>query len=284
VPRKSGDGQKLILRKRFGALREQSNTDWTELEKVLGDIILSIEATQLIDNVGDMFAYISRYHAPGNAISRKQIEPQIKSWLKATNSLRRELKARPLLKKDEQTREVFIAKHLNEKRMRRMKTTTPLGFLALAAQLASAAAAIAQEEINEEGNGPMEKDLWSVWVCLIAQILQGQGAHISASSNNKSKEDSPFVTVIEKLQNNLPAECQRFDGYESLAKGIQKARRTFRNYDQTALLAILGGFGIGIIEGYPGSLEKQSDETNANFKSELERLLATMLTKRSEET
>jgi hypothetical protein len=273
--RPKGDVDRLLLRKKFGQFRELSEFKWKDLEAAI-ETPLPIEARDQIVAATGMFAAIAPLYSPANTIRLEEIRPQIESWLSATNKLRRALRASPLFKNNEGIRTKFIAKYLNEKRLVRMGKTPPLGFLALAMQSALAAGTLVLKELREEErNGPLKKDLWSVWVCLVAQILEGQGARISASIL-KNDKNSPFVNAIKMLEENLPAEHRHSHSHPALAKAIQKARRTFRTYDHKILWAILAGYGSNLLKGYPGNLETKTRETISNFKADVERSLETL--------
>lgn len=258
MARSKGDGARALRRKSFGTFRPLTAAEWKHIEDDLLDGRLSEQARERIDAANGAFAVVAPSHSHQDSIPIKEISKQIRGWQKTTRSLRGELETPHISKIKNQTRAKIIAAYASEKAIKRIGKMPPLQFLAFTIRSALAAANLALHEIEQtQGLSSLKGDLWFAWVCIIASILRSEGFKVSASSSNKTSKNSPFVLLIEKLQDTLPKECKRFTGYDSIAKGVQKAKREFGSYKESTLLAILTGFGSHILKNYSPELLAQ---------------------------
>ena len=94
-----------------------------------------------------------------------------------------------------------------------------------------------------------ERELWFVWVALLARTLKGHGIKVTAASGDKMVSDSPFVRFIDSLQKLLPDERHvrksdpsRGKGLQSIAKGVQLALKRYGHTSQAGLALLLASW------------------------------------------
>jgi hypothetical protein len=275
MPRSIGDGKRVILRRKQGKYHKPDNTFWTELELILG-VPLPGETREKIDLVNGLYSAVGSFHTKDNTKLYKEVQMELLSWQNSTRSFARALRIRRRTETDIATRASLISSFFGTESVHRIGRMLPLKFLALNVQSALDAGNIALRELgNKNANGALNRDLWSAWVCALALIFKGQNVRVTASSTNKSAHDSPFVVAIQKLQGCLPSSVHRFNEYESLVKGLQRARRTMGDFSERTLLMILVGWGSEALTGYPGDLEKQNPaatDFEQTAQTEFERL------------
>jgi hypothetical protein len=262
-----------------GAYSRLGIKDWESLEKDILHKSLSQGVRDQIDTANDLFATFRPIHVKTNIIPELTVTSAIDEWYKACGRLRKIMGRKTSATKIDRGR--FLKEFTNKKGVRRLKVMQPISFLnfVVAAGM-GVALSIADEIARKPSSGAvLGADMWSAWVCLVAKALRDTGVKVSASSSNKGT-NSPFVLAIIQLQEHLPKECRRYAGYESVAKGIQIARRTLGNSERTLLLMILAGFGSLILPGYGDSSTREMIMNARQLsESEWQRVLAAMAKK-----
>jgi len=91
----------------------------------------------------------------------------------------------------------------------------------------------ADPEHPNDWYGVSEGEVWNIWVNALTKIMKNNGLPYKVRKDkdkNKNDAQSPFVKLIQELQNCLPKECREFtqsDDY-ALAQRINRARRARR--------------------------------------------------------
>jgi hypothetical protein len=241
-----------------GRHNKVAKPDWRKLEKLWG-VSLPEEARSKLDIANRLYAAVGPTHSGKGTVSVVAAKNALANWIKASGRLRKALGARttsaPVLTKAEIVQKFYGTAAV--KKIGKMKTLT---FVQYVTEVAIGAAELGLKEIDEFKLSPeLESDLWLAWAAFASSVAKGAGAKISASSSNKTANESPFVVGLSSLQELLPAECQRRNGYDSIAKGVQDARKKFGQTSPDALLAIIAAWGAGI----PGFGEYNPAETEA---------------------
>ncbi|MCX7307215.1 MAG: hypothetical protein NTZ72_04385 [Afipia sp.] len=252
MARSKGDGARALRRKSVGKFRKLTAAEWKEIEVPFERRQISELARERIDYANMLFALVAPNHSQENSVTVKEITKQIESWQKTTRNLRRELETPRTTAIKIRTKAEIIARHKSKRAIHRIRKMPPLQFFTFTIESSLVAADLALETLKNNHQRPssLKGDLWSAWICLIALALQDQGFKITATSLNKSKRESPFVSLIQKIQTILPTECRRFSGYESVTKGVQQARRKMGGLKQKTLMAVLGGWGGLMLTDY----------------------------------
>jgi|SRR5882724_9007549 len=222
-----------------------SGRDWQELER-LWNTPLTIDTREKIETASRVYAMVGPAHAR-NTVTVVKAEKALNDWIKACGRLRLALGATktsaPLLTKQE-----IIQRFYGKQAIRKIAKMKPLSFVQYVVEAAMGAAQFALADKQHQNiSAALEKDLWRTWVAYLAIVASQAGVKVSAASSNKTINQSPFVKGVVFLQHRLPKECKRFNDYESVAKGVQDARK-FEKKGPETLLGILAGWGAGIPE------------------------------------
>lgn len=247
--------RRVPLRKVLGSYVGLDLITWKELEKILG-VQLPTSTRERIDEVNHNFAKYGPRQSKQNTIALSKTKAAIQAWANATDRLRNALRAGPLSSYESiEARQHIIAAWRNKRK--KLKKALPLEFLEFSTGLAHASAKQVLSEL-ENSPGPIRTDMWCAWVCIVAAALKDHGVKFSAASRDKG-EGSKFVRAVEHLQTSLPPECQLYIGYDSIAKYVQQAKRSFGDSSERNLHMIIGFWGSGIASPYPGNLSKRAD-------------------------
>jgi hypothetical protein len=222
-----------------------SGLDWQELER-LWNTPLTIDTREKIETASRIYAFVGPAHVR-NTVTVVKAEKALNDWIKACGRLRLALGATktsaPLLTKKE-----IIQRFYGRQAIQKIGKMKPLSFVQYAVEAAMGAAQLAiVDKQHTNISAALEKDFWRAWVAYLANVAKQLGVKVSAASSNKSNNESPFVKGVIFLQQRLPKECRRFNGYDSVAKGVQQARK-FEEKSPETLLGILAGWGAGIPE------------------------------------
>lgn len=247
--------RRVPLRKILGSYTDLDPNNWKELEKILG-VQLPASTRERIDEANRNFAKYGPRQSKQNTIALSKVKAAIQKWADATDRLRNALRAGPPSSYESiEAREHIIAAW--RKKRKRLKKALPLEFLEFSTGLAHASAKLVLSEL-ENSPGPIRTDMWCAWVCIIAAALKDHGVKFSAASRDKG-EGSKFVKAVEHLQTSLPPECQLYVGYDSIAKYVQQAKRSFGDSTERSLHMIIGFWGSGIAPPYPGNLSQRAE-------------------------
>jgi hypothetical protein len=228
-----------------GRYNEVAKPDWRKLEKLWG-APLPEEARSKLDFANRLYAAVGPTHSGKGTVSVVAARKALANWIKASGRLRKALGANttsaPVLTKAE-----IVLRFCDTTAVKKIRKMKPLTLVQYVTEVAIGAAELGLKELGEFKLSPeLKSDLWLAWAPFAASVAEGAGAKISASSSNKTANESPFVAGLSILQELLPAECQHRTGYESIAKGVQDARRKFGRTSPNTLLAIIAGWGAGI--------------------------------------
>jgi hypothetical protein len=213
-------------------------------------------------------------HSKHQTIGASKAHLALEAWLKASSRLRLALGKKTSAKK--LSRAEIIAMFWGEDKAKHLGKMQPLVFVQYVLRGAMGAALSALDEIPERRlTSELEGDIWLAWIRLLALAIEEAGLKVSASSSSKLIRESPFVRAVMFLQDRLPKDCKRYNGYESVAKGIQKSRGKLGHLDDKYLLAIMMGWGTGILGVYApdgvqlilDELMNQREETTPRSKS-----------------
>jgi hypothetical protein len=224
--------------------QELKDEGWRELEK-LWTATLPPNLREKIETGNRVYAMIGPLHER-SSVTVVKAEKALSDWIKASGRLRLELCAETTSARTLSKREV-VERFCKESAARKISKMRPLSFAQYVIEAAIGAAQFAIAEIKCQNMDPgLKRDLWFAWVGFLACVAEEVGVKITASSSNKSRNESRFVRGIMALQQRLPKECRRFNGYESVAKGVQEARRKFGKEDPATLLAIIAAWGANL--------------------------------------
>jgi hypothetical protein len=83
-----------------------------------------------------------------------------------------------------------------------------------------------ERALRDNESGYVEGESWNDWILSLTKILKAEQLPTKASNSySKSGASSPFVLLVEELQNRLPKEARRHDhSKEALARAINRAR------------------------------------------------------------
>jgi hypothetical protein len=252
MARKKGDGKRAIqdLASAAGDYNRITEAQWRVLEVKLGCDPLPRYVRRRID----MFNAIFSIFQPGYKASVKvrKIVPAIVTWRRRTEVLRRKLSDPSEARSpDGPIRRDWIEKtYFAGKRLKAIGRNFHLEFLAHALDAAVAAAVFVEQELSDPNyKGAESRELWFMWVALIEHTLCGCDIHTSArNDSDKQQTASPFVRFIEELQRQLPADCQKYGTTNSIAKGIQRARKEFSRVALEIINSVLIMFSLGWVE------------------------------------
>jgi hypothetical protein len=195
-----------------------------------------------------IYSVVGPLHSPDQTVNLKTASAALDTWLKASGRFRLTLGEKTSAKKLEKAE--IIARFWGRQRAIRLGKMPPLCFFQYVLDCAISAALTAQDEVFERKLNPdLKGDLWLAWVRLVILAVEEAGIRASASSQSKGTK-SPFIEAILYLQKHLPEHCSRRKGYESVAKGVQLAKRKLGQHDATALRAIIAGWGTNILGDY----------------------------------
>jgi hypothetical protein len=236
--------KKIVLGKDYKKLDGQNWTDIGELLRVT----LPEKSRSQIEIANGIYSTVAALHSSDQTVNLKTANAALNAWLKASGRFRLKLGEKTSVKK--LTRAEIIARFQGEKRVIRLQGMQPLAFFRYVLASAASAALTTQAEMLERKLTPdLKGDLWLAWVRLVALAVEDAGVRTSASSSNKGTM-SPFVTVVQYLQDHLPKYCSRRNGYESVTKGVQLAKLRLGQHDVNALRAVIGGWGTNILGDY----------------------------------
>ena len=124
-----------------------------------------------------------------------------------------------------------------------------LAFLDWALEGAIAASEFAVRELTAPSYpGTRESEMWFIWVALVEHAVRLDRIRTTAGSGSDKRHSvSPFVAFILELQTLLPKKCWRRETPDSVAKGIQTARKNFfgRKLRRDAAILMMFGSGLG---------------------------------------
>jgi hypothetical protein len=245
VPSASHKGRAFTKFQFEGRHNKVAKPDWRKLEKLWG-VPLPEEARSKLDSANRLYAAVGPTHSGKGTVSVIAARKALADWIKASGRLRKALGAKttsaPVLTKAE-----IVLRFYDTAAVKKIGKMKPLTFVQYVIEVAMGAAELGLKELDQFKLRPeLKSDLWLAWAAFAASVAEGAGAKISASSSNKTANESSFVVGLSSLQELLPAECQRRNSYDSIAKGVQDARKKFGQTIPDALLAIIAGWGAGI--------------------------------------
>jgi hypothetical protein len=239
--------RKVFKKLKFAKYTYLDSGAWEEVERIIGRK-LSVEIRNKVESANVAYAKFGSLHAKPHASKLSDAKLALVKWIKTSRALMLELRGNNSVTAID--RETLIGMFSGETQLRRLRRIQPLDVLDHVLEGAVGFASRTLDEMDSRSLSPeLPRDMWFAWAQLVALAMQDAGIKISASSANKNKE-SPFVGAVVFLSNFLPVECRHYQGYESIAKGAQKARKKFKGCDSTSLYAILGAFGSGILSDY----------------------------------
>jgi hypothetical protein len=256
-PRLPSPPRTAIKKYKTGVAAVLVEKDWLSLEQILG-APLPTDVRDKINSANSYFAAFGALHGRGSTVTVKAANKSIDAWYKASGRLLLKIGSASSATKID--RATFL-REFSKKKSKRLRRMQPLSFLGHALSACMAVSLSVGEELSNSSSASiLGPDMWRAWVCLIARAMKDAGIRPSASSSNKGTE-SPFIRAIEYLHQSLPNHCRRYNGYESIAKEVQKAREQFKKADEKYLMFLLLGFGSNILGGYghPESAELVED-------------------------
>lgn len=241
MPRTKDSGKRVPLRKVKTSF-SLNRGHWKELEEVLGTKLPDTTRGEIIEAT-QAYAEYGLRQSKQNSLPLAEITSAIEAWSKATQQLQKTLRVHQLSTfEDFESREEIIESWRGVS-PDGLKKALPLEFLTYCANVANATASQVLLELAATA-GPIRTDMWCAWVCLVANALKPQGIPFSAASRDKG-EGSIFVKAVELLQATLPTECQMATGYDSIAKYVQRAKRSFGAASPSVLLGVIILWGGG---------------------------------------
>ena len=215
---------------------------WKELERRWKTTLPKAARTK-IDVVNAIFASVAPLHGGENTVTVAKAKKALNAWIKATGKLRLALQL-PTSSSEVSSRAEIISRFYSDDKIVKIGKMQPIVFARYVIDAATEAALLTLTELEANYMDPeLKRDLWFAWVMYLASLAQGADVKITASSANKIKEDSPFVSGILYLQDALPKECRHYKGYESVAKGVQLAKKKHSLQRPETLLGIMAAWG-----------------------------------------
>jgi hypothetical protein len=247
MPSSSAVAAKIFTKPKFKMQYEPlTMEEWNKLEELWKSKILSAETREKIDVVNSIYSGIGPLHAPTATATISKVEKSLNAWVKATARLRKSLGANETSGKS-QTKEQIVHRFATHAAAAKIDMMPPVVFAQYVIEAGMGAALLALEEIKQRNMAlGLKRDLWLAWVMYLAKLATEAGIKISASSANKVKDDSPFVSGIRYLQAKLPGDCHHYNGYESTVKGINAAKQKFGKHSPSTLLAIIAAWGANL--------------------------------------
>lgn len=200
---------------------EISRDSWRKIEKALGHT-LSDKVRALILEASRQFVYFEAFER--NAAPLEKALNRVELIKNATRDLSEALASPP--------GDIRIyTNHLLGKNFDDPRLTIPHRerLYAIRRVLASLLRAcdLALKEMNLPGQGFREGARWDQWIRRLTAIAVENGLpKAAAKSSDKSLVTSPFVLMVEALQNGLPAHTRRHNQSRvALAAAIHRARR-----------------------------------------------------------
>ena len=236
---------KVIVGRHVGSFSPPNLAKWKELEKSLGKP-LPPELRVLINKVAQVFAWFGP--CADKAMPRHKLDKAISKWRSQTQKLRSviwtsELGTDGIIPASEITQE-WLQRTFGKLARQTRADAYPLEYLAIQLEAAMATVDFVIQ-VTDRARSATPKDLWEVWVVLVAILFKRWGLRTTAGSGDKQASDSPFVLFVEGYQRLLPSECRRYSAAPSIAKGIQKARKRFARTRFDALMYILVHWSFG---------------------------------------
>jgi hypothetical protein len=221
---------------------------WEELER-RWKTKLPDTARSKIDVVNKLFASVAPLHDSKNTATVAKVEKALNAWIKATGKLRLALQV-PTSSLAVSSRAEIISRFYSDAKIKKIGKMQPIVFARYVIDAATEAALLTLIELRASHmDSELKRDLWLAWVVYLAHLAMEAGVKITASSSNKLKEESPFVSGILHLQDSLPIECRHYTGYESVAKGVQLAKKKYSQQSPATMLGIIAAWGVNL----PGS-------------------------------
>jgi hypothetical protein len=243
MPRKSGDGKKVILGGGATDYKVPPDSVWVSYESKIGCKLSSA----LRDKI-TIFTMTFAMGAYGSPVTTTKLKSSIDLWKRRTQYLRNQIAPssgnKNKLKK--LTRRSFREQFDLNKLKRPLSYNEPLAFFKFILDAAVAAADVTLKEIsNSKYTGARKTEMWSAWVALVILTLQRYGIPILKTHNSgKHRIEPAFIDFVEALQKTLPMERQRRRKKESLKKGIQDVAKLVVDADYGALYMLLLGWSI----------------------------------------
>jgi hypothetical protein len=213
-----------------------------------------------------------------NTVTSSTTASKIHKWLADTKELQRALGPRHQKigtspKNRMELEKLYFRPVLAE---REKQYFLPIPFLKRILDAAIASGELVQHMIEDPTYpASRHKELWFVWVALLATILSKAGFNVSAASGDKMSDDSPFVTFIKTIQTFLPEKCHRRKTSLSIAKGVQSAKGRY------AGLEIIDLFFLLFSSGSERDYEKEPlNIKNLRSKQRLEHFLSQISSRR----
>jgi hypothetical protein len=230
----------------LGKAKSLNERDWSSLEQIIGKG-LPDDVRNEINSANAAFAAFGGLYIAANSKTVKATKKAIDAWYKARGRLLIGFGRGASVKKI--NRKEFLQR-FSEPKAARLAKLQSISFLSDAVSACMAVSLSVAEELSTASAGSvLGPDLWRAWVMLIALAMTQAGVKISASSSNKGTQ-SRFVLAIEYLHRFFPTSHQRYNGYESISKEIQHAKRRFSKADKTFLYFVLGAWGSNIGREY----------------------------------
>lgn len=218
---------------------------WMELERRWKTKLPDI-ARNRINVANALFASVAPLHSSENTVTLRKVENALNAWIKATGRLRLALQL-PTSTLSVQSRAEIIAKFYSAKKIKKIGKMQPIVFARYVIDAATEAALLTLAELAENHMDPeLKRDLWLAWVMFLADVARGAGAQVTASSSNKLKTESPFVSGVLYLQESFPKECRHYAGYDSVVKGVQLAKKKYSRETPETMLAMIATWGVNL--------------------------------------
>jgi hypothetical protein len=259
MARKKGDGKRAIqdIERNAGDYQRITDAQWKVLLDKLRSGPLPLHAKRRIDVFNAIFSVFQPVFK--RSVKVTDILRAITLWQKRTEVLRNQVAGPPEaeIPRGQINRDWIEKTYLSGWMLKSVRQDLHLEFLARILDAAIAAAKYVEQELNNPAyEGAETHELWFMWVALIEHTLRHCDIHTSArSDSDKQQTASPFVQFIEGLQRQLPADCQKYRTANSIAKGIQRARREFSAVALDVILLILIAHRLGWVEFDDGTVK-----------------------------
>jgi hypothetical protein len=100
-------------------------------------------------------------------------------------------------------------------------------------------------QLRERPSPVKPQEIYLLWLALITKICAEDGVRTTAASGRNIPESSAFVSFIYQYQLAMADVPFRANTELSIAKSIQKSRRTYENWSTERLLTAMFNVGVG---------------------------------------
>jgi len=212
--------------------------DWRNLERQIGYQNIPLDIRDFVEAISHVYASLGSLHT--KKITKHELQKKLKKWTEVTKELRRQVWTGPL-DADDDDQDGGAPETSSY-------SGNPLALQELARRL-DAASKLTDDILATLSEIPSWSKIiaWEAWAVSVRRAFASRGLHASASSEDKTVQGSPFVRLIDELQQRFPIELRRGSyGSTSVSTFVKAATRKFNGKDSrlvlfTLILHCLGG-------------------------------------------